>query len=671
MALKVPSFGPAQSFGSIVGEPKDLLWPVVAYRITLPKRVRNKDDDGENLNAFEKVVLGIIDAGDGYEYSEEELSAETCLPSAFLRGVISRLYDRGFIDEHNLIIAQKKSSWKDELSKDNVRYVAAIVYRELVTGKLLPVLQITGDHPQKWLSQNQLESLEKKAYFIPRLCDDRRFGTPSPQDVINVRERMVRHNAFKGKGVPPPPNQILVQKQYDVYFLHCRIAVQKADSDFRITDPFGDGFSNDLEKAFSFLLGNNETVANWWNGNLLKFKSVDDGALASGSTVRFCCDQKSKSQYPDLIDQLNPGSYPYRSMEKLHAAIEWALFYHCYSIDSQRLKRAEILLREVVPAEEQEEFLASAAMQLGCSEVPAGCFIPVAPGRVEDFRNGKTEFSTVIALAVLASDVGDTENRFLQLIRESPDVLARFVRIKDFRKAQHHGAASYGRGNEKLEDDEFVCHVVRTLLPGLRFDSDMNVERAQTMAFDQKVEARLGVCSTLGYGMFNRLPDEIKECLFAAEQAFLFRENSDVLPMLNNLYPALQNLLTVRIANSTVVNRIWRGMNYMSEADKAAKRAGFDSLPDTLSRVKRNLIDGAVGFGRSKPSLGACVIALLLKESSEVLSRVAQDCPGFLRYIGYVASKCEHGNKSVIESEDEIKEFRKATYSTIKTLMEV
>ena len=47
MSLKLLDYGQSNPFGATIGRPRNLAWPVAAYRVTLPMI---SDDDG--LNPF-------------------------------------------------------------------------------------------------------------------------------------------------------------------------------------------------------------------------------------------------------------------------------------------------------------------------------------------------------------------------------------------------------------------------------------------------------------------------------------------------------------------------------------------------------------------------------------------------------------------------------------------
>lgn len=125
--LKLLEYGKPNSFSGIIGKPRKLAWPVHVYRVTLPKI----SNDGDDLNAFERVVLKLLDAVGILD--ADELADETRIPLDLVKGVLLRLQDKGFVDEYNAII--KREHDEDLNEEDNAPvFVTALLFRELVTG---------------------------------------------------------------------------------------------------------------------------------------------------------------------------------------------------------------------------------------------------------------------------------------------------------------------------------------------------------------------------------------------------------------------------------------------------------------------------------------------------------------------------------------------------------
>jgi len=91
-------------------------------------------------------------------------------------------------------------------------------------------------------------------------------------------------------------------------------------------------------------------------------------------------------------------------------------------------------------------------------------------------------------------------------------------------------------------------------------------------------------------------------------------------------------------------------------------------LPECLRTVKTLAIRQTMqGAGQT---LGSCVIAFLLTSDSDTLLAIADSQPSFMGDIEIVIARRGHGNEPLPLPKAEIARLRKASHSTIKTLME-
>lgn len=674
MALRVPRFLCSAPFGEIMGSPRDILWPVIAYRLTMPTK-NERRSSSEGVNPFERVILQIIDAADGAELSESDLARETCLPENFVKVVLLRLRDQAFIDEHNTIIPLRRQAWKDDAENEFAKhensqpeFATGIVYRELVTGKLLPYLQMVESEPQRWEKGDALDNLDQNAKKLHRMPNWQECPLPTPMDILQIRKAMFRRTLFSEKGVPPSPSQIIVQRQTDTYYLHCRMAIQKADAEYRIADPFGFGFSGILEQAFADTATAevDPQLEDWlkrWYKSFARRQGQQEDESDNRFKSNFVCDDHSRAYYPRLIHRLDPGERPYRSITKLYSSLEWVLFYHCYHGSYE----SAIKVLEFLPQDEHVGHLIEIASKLNCTNVPAYVFRDVARGKIIDFKNGKAEMATVMAIALLQADVSGPENRLHILLRKYPDFFVRVHQLKKLRDNQEHGSFASGYGDEKLRDDDFVCDVVRTLIPSIQFGGEIEASEASARAFDQIVEARLGVISAFGYSAYNNLTESARQALVNAERAFIFRSEDDALGFLNACYAVIQNLFTNRSRDDFRNVAMPSADQLVATVDLRSRALGFGPLPQSCGLSQKRVRETLAG----RPStLGACLAEFLLKVEEPVLNRIHEQCPGFVCNIGEILQERKHGNESVIMDQATIEKFRKNAYQIIKTLQE-
>ena len=83
--LKLLDYGENNPFSDTVGKARKLAWPVNVYRVTLP----SGSGDTDGLNAFEQVILKLLDASGAMDANE--LAVETCIPIGLVKGILLTL----------------------------------------------------------------------------------------------------------------------------------------------------------------------------------------------------------------------------------------------------------------------------------------------------------------------------------------------------------------------------------------------------------------------------------------------------------------------------------------------------------------------------------------------------------------------------------------------------
>ena len=241
MPLTLLDYGRPNPFREILGKPRHLAWPVHVFRVTLPK----PSEDAQKLNPFERVILTLLDVTSIRD--TERLAQETCLPKDLVQCVLARLRDKGYVDSYNQIISQQRARWANKEPHPQ-EFVPACMFRELATGKILPYIHFLVNNPLR--KKEDEESRYKRVPWHPA----HKKNIPSCRDVITaLRAMQKKARAFGSEIWLPPVQQIMIADDAERYYLDCPIAIQKCDGEFRIADPFGNGFSLELESAFSYL----------------------------------------------------------------------------------------------------------------------------------------------------------------------------------------------------------------------------------------------------------------------------------------------------------------------------------------------------------------------------------------------------------------------------------
>ena len=655
MSLKFLDYSDPVPFSGIIGKARNLAWPVHAYRVTLPRAT----DGGDGLNPFERVILKLLDAIGAMDAST--LADETRIPLDLVNSILLRLRDKAFIDEHNRIIVQEDDDTIG--SEENAPvFVTAILFRELVTGKILPFLH--------WLDEtNPLRTKDEVRQFLTIPLDDaHKVNPPAPRDVISALRAVNKRSTVSGGGVSMPSvQQITIIRQPESYCLDCPIAIQKSDGEFRIADPFGNGFSLILEGAFEKLLDQGGELAEWlqrWKLLLSNPSPTKPGDTDQSLREPFES-EINLQRYPKLVASLRPSQEKqFRSIAKIYASIEWALFYVCCR---SPLENAISKLK-FTGQSQHHKLLESAAISIGL-EAHEHNFRPIREGKLLDFHNGKAELDTVLAINILQAQV-DESHPLRRLAFSHPNIISRLLGIKKMRDEKSHGKGSAGQTETELSEDPLAREIVHYLLPDIIFANQASVVGADKDArADDLLDARTSIQNEFSFKVFNCLGTNLQNRLIHAERFWhsCKDDSNDARSFADDLYAAVQSTFEKRLDGK--LPPYLSDSEFVSAAGKKASAAGLsDSLPNCLSKVKTLAIRQTLqGSGQT---LGACTMAFLLMSEGDTLHSIAAMQPSFVDDIANVIITRGHGNEPLPLPKADVKILRKASYSTIKTLME-
>lgn len=651
MPLMLLDYGNHKPFGEIVGRERHLAWPVNAYRVTLPMR----QEDAGSLNPFERVILKLIDAGVSTE--ADRVSADTHIPTDLVQCVLLRLRDKGYIDEFNHIVIEKRNEWM--LDQDNRRsIVTAVLFRELTSGRILPFLHLLS-------SDKPLKQREETRYFQVIRSEVSHLGKhPEARDVVSaLRGMLKRSRAFGNDILIPSVRQITVAAQPERYLLDCPIAILKSDGEFRIADPFGNGFSLVLESAFKEVLDRDEACGEWmsnWRRSLSNPVRVESLNAIKKEPYD---SETNRARYPKLISALNEHIHfsQYRSIEQIHSVLEWALFYSCversYDPAIQKLKLTSL--------PEHPDLLKRAADKLSLTLPPEGLF-SVSEGKLEAFLEGGAELRTVLSLSLLMAEV-DPYHPLRRIASTYRDFVERLFIIKKNRDETAHGTSRVRRMDVETPAEAFMRDFVTNLLRSITFDGSTENGTNTEHHTDLLLDARTGIQGEFGYRLYNQMGMNLQERLINAERFWLrCRDGDDALPFVCDLSAALQSAFR-RILYGAMPPDIAES-DYVATAGKIAAEHGFGDLPECLQTSKRIAIRETLRG--SDQTLQSCVVAFLLVSSPETISAVAQAHPSFISDLAQLIDSRGHGNEPIPLPRDDVRRLRRAVYAIISTLQE-
>lgn len=648
MPMMLLDYGKPNPFGETIGGKRHLAWPVNVYRVTLPK----VPEVGEGLNALERVILKLIDAGGVNEV--ESLANETCIPKDLVQCVLLRLQDKSYLDEYNQVLAKQRDKWAKQEEHQCV-YVTALLFRELTSGKILPYLHFLQE-------DNPLKKKEEEGSFWKLLWDDvHRKSQPTPRDVISaLRGMQLRAIAF-GKEIRRPPVQLItIADDAELNYLDCPIAIQKSDGEFRIADPFGSGCSLVLENAFGRLLEEDSNLGDRfmnWKRNLSNGGSVKRAALNQEPYDN----EINWSRYPKLVANLKLHKKRHRNIQQIHAAIEWALFYSC----AQRSYTSAVSRLKLKNQSEHPALLQKAAEDISLI-LPQNGLRPLQEGKLGSFLSGKAELGTVLILSLLMA-AGDASHPLHRIASSHQDFITRLFKIKKERDEIGHGTGKYRHKDIELPEEVFMREVVSTLLPTVRFSDNPVSEVNQEIVADSLLDARTSLQGEFGFALFNRLGTNLQDRLIGAERFWLFcQDGDDALAFVCDLYAALQS--TFRRSLTGALPPEVKDTEYCAKAQEKADAYGLGRLPECLFTAKRSDIRDTLQG--NDQTLQSCVVAFILISDFDTLLAIAHVHHSFLADIAHIVEQRGHGNEPLPLPKDEILKLRKATFASIKTLME-
>ena len=642
-------FGVEPSNETGMARPRTLAWPVMAYRITLPGTYGAV---GDSLNPFEKVVLTFLKTG-GFT-SEERLAKETCIPEDFVKGVLLRLQDKGYIDDQMHPI---DSGYSATNKSDYPTFRPAMLFRELVGGNVMPYI-LYDTQPKVKLETTGL-------YCRKMRYDDQRFEPITAKDVIEALKDQKRHErAYGEKTNIPKVNSITISATNEMYYLECPIGLRTVDGEFRISNPFGKGYSFVLEDVFMQQLDEDDKLLDWmesWRKSL----AIESSPEAEKAAREPFETEENKQLYPRLIASLKPNKDGIRSIEKIYSSLEWALFY-----SNERLGSRNVLnLLKLTSSSDSLDLQERAAIDLGLS-LPSKGFSQIREINLESYEDGIPEMPTAFAIALLQAQA-DRSHPLRAYSKGNPDAAERLYSIKTERDIKSHGKGRGSTGEHCLRNESFMKEFVSALLPEIHFsEEDTAGQTVSNVLIDARFRARNSLLfDVFGYKPFNtELKDITQERLVDAEGFWMsFSEGDNALQFVGDLYAALQCELSSRIetAGFSAVSD-----DKLSELIRERSRAlRIEPLPKALSTVRMNNIRKAMQ-GHPKTTLGGVAVAYLICNEQDKVERLLKKDKRFFEDVGMITSSRRHLNEPMYLSKDQIDKYRKLAYRAIRALIE-
>ncbi len=639
---KVLDFGKRDFDNGSFARPRTLIWPVAAHRVTFPsprsKRI-------ECLNVFEAVLLRLIDA-DGMT-DADKLAADSCMPLDFVKSVLLRLEDQGYLDERGLPKNNRLTL------NDDHDYETGILFRELVSGQILPYV-LSGSKPKTRLIRQggYTWTMRQSVSKSPSIC---------AKEVVSAMRQHKRHaKAYGIETFLPSETSIRVSDGFELYNLECRIGVRPIDYEFRIANPFGKGWALALERVFLEEADRDDNLEKWlsnWRTSLIG----DEEATNIESNSRPYESDLIRSSYPNLVYSLKSAE-EYGSIGQIFAAIEWALYYS----NEKRGSRDQVNLINVVGLRKAVSLVEDAAISIGLT-IPESGIPRMHDGDIERYLEGSPNLSSALAISLLQAE-GSEGHPLRAIAAKSPGFLKKLIRVKTARDSREHGRGIAGTSvNQRYIS--LMQDVVSSLLPEVLFE-ESGAKNSAPVSFDSgAMRARNNLVSYFGTKEFNiELSPISQDRLLNAERMFIaFGDSSNATPILNALYAALQYELIKRIPASLSIPTTQEEI--IEEANAKCRELGISELSDSLRSVRYRYLKATLQGVENNTTLGAAAIAFLLNAETSTLRDVLVQDSSFFESVGELTTQRGHGNESREMSLEEIVGYRESSYRALNALV--
>ena len=573
----------------IIGNARELGWPCRMYRVTLPK-VKHDNGNGK-FNAFELCFLKMLMFG---HFEPKGLAEETCMPTDLVEIILLRLYDRGLIDENYQVkpeIVAQIRQFDSDRGKETGEYGTYIIFRELISGRLLPALLEAKVRAEELA--DDYGNIKKNGRIVRlnhlHVMQDNN-STPTVTEFLSILRTLARRRKeSRDESILMPSAEFIsIASEAEPCVLRVRVVIQLS-SDWRICNPFGKGWSHELEAAYQNVLEQNSQEAKGfreWQNYYRKEKTDrvqdDTGESESFDTL------DNRARYPELIRTLS------RHGTDVYAALEWALYYalkqhdlkkiiQILSYDTQENNQAliekatrnliELAVRHSLTSrcdngldESNNTLIFKPLSQHGDSHNQSD--EKNSAGKEQDFADGEViednlindketsldgrieglckvagyihtpllgklhsyqfeDMAEMMVVLPLAILLSQEEPDFpfINVMRAYPDTLSRIINLKTRRDERRHGKNRW----EDIfgeEDRRYMRDVITTLLPRIRFsDSAQRTAPDEEAKADERFNARLALQDVFTVSGFEKMDSIQQEFLLQVE---MIRQNKPI-----------------------------------------------------------------------------------------------------------------------------------------------
>lgn len=711
---KILSF-PQPIRGLAIAVQENLLWPCLAFNISIPKKKKGI------LNIFEETVLKLTELEGG----NTAILAQTLgLEQELLVFIQNRLFQLGLLSNRYEITKEGTNYLQNRHSGEEaeLEYTAATVFIDVRSGNVLPFVYTGFLQYEKIIEiKKQTVIIEtgtvgnaqtKHCRLIPPGSTAYWHTVPSVHDITKAlkdfKRNYKRYALLQHQIIDYPLNgveaeKICIHENPELVYIHCKLIMQKGNTELLVTDGFGFGFSKPF--ADDINAGIDENFSQWFTH--IKQKGIIEkagaGRYAEQSektpyhfpeiTRRFVYDSPDGKNFGifSLLQQLSclPASTAeekeytaktQRIITKLYAALEWALRYLVSTYPVENWEALYVSQHMTANKELLCRFAAKIGLHITEKNIT---LLEVKEGAIRQLDRGTVMVQPLIALAVTGAGAVYSEHPLSILAQQYPDFLSFLCSLKQLRDAFEHGSLSVWSQELKPEKLQVMIEdavsIITLLLPAIRPELCLHTNGASkvdssvyTDINQERLKAQLSIEAEIGYAFFSALSLDVQELLIRCKILMQPFSTDNVPMMINYLYGCIQQFLLETIKKQEHPHMEENSIR--AAAFAAITAAGFysaaETLPPQISTVPaRRVLFAAQG---KSETLGAQLLALFAAAGTDDLMLLIQKIPHFITFISGMIALRGHGNTASSDiSEEKIIKLWQSTIDVFKTLTEV
>ena len=696
---KIISF-PTVLDGVNIAARQSILWPCHAFSISIPQKKRR------GLNIFEETVLKItaIESGD-----TENIAFLTCLEKELVTFIQNRLNQLGLLNDRYEISENGQellNEWNNK-SDENLEYSVAMVFLDLLSGKLLPyirtdqlsykkILGIGDSGLITFLTNSTNEKSRVKAKQIHPNKDSFWKTVPDSNHIIRaIREFKKKYNKRvllnKDLDQYPPPipmaEAVTVNDNPELVYLHCNVLIQKGNADLLVTDGCGFGFSENFanyltsqewkwvtelkQQGVIDKLSNSVGTNNQFSKQIFRYAEISKRIVRSKSSLR---------EIKSLVVNSTNYESNYRQeiengIKNLYEALEWSLrkvvMEYPVSDWEQVFSSSNF--------QDNRKLLLGFAKKIGFTINEKNQYLlEVKPGAIRQIKNGTVELQPLLALAIAGAS-SRAAHPIHRLAEYKPSFLSFALKLKKYRDPIKHGSTEELNIDDKMFEQliESTIPVIVSLVPGVA--DDLNDGFSATVIDDinqERLKATIELEKSLGVVLVSNLSGDIKEQLMRSELMLAQYTEEKTIEIITCYASVLQHSLSEAVSGRRIE---FKDDNIAETAVQKIVQSGFYSdaysVPKSITTVKLRKIRRATeGYSST---LGAHLLAVFLLGTENELLELQQNDPQFVEFISRLLYLRGHGNKRISDfSKEEIESvknysIRNNVFKVIKIITEV